>query len=197
MEAHIPTGWGKAMTTPSPDFVSTPHPNTAPHAEPDDREEVYFQGSPLVRAMAGKLCLYCLICLALLALAGLLIDKHLVPWWLDLAIIAIALAMPWIPWFFAKSIRYRISNYRIDFERGLFTKNIDTMELWYVEDMHFHQSLINRLLNVGAITIIAKDHKMPILQIVGIPNPRPLYETLKQRVIAVKRLRGVLKTDYG
>jgi hypothetical protein len=31
----------------------------------------------------------------------------------------------------------------------------------------------------------------------GLPNPRPLFETLKQRVISVKRSRGVLKVDGG
>ncbi len=186
------------MTTPGPDFVSSPAPSDKAHAEPDDREEIYFEGSPPVRARAGKLFLYCLICLALLALAGLLIDKHSAPWWLDLAIIVIALVMPWMPWLLAKSVRYRISNYRIDFERGLLTKNIDTVELWHVEDLHFHQSLINRLLNVGTITIISKDDKMPTLLLVGVPDPRPLYETLKQRVIAVNiAKRGVIKMDPG
>ncbi|MGD0462708.1 MAG: PH domain-containing protein [Tepidisphaeraceae bacterium] len=185
------------MTTPSPDPISLPPAGAGPHAEPDDREEIYFAGSPPVRAMAGKLCLYSLIGLTLLVIAGLLIHKRLGPWWLTLGVIIVALALPWIPWLFAKSIRYRISNYRIDFERGLLTKNIDTVELWHVEDLHFHQSLINRLLNVGTITIISKDDKMPTLVLFGLPNPRPLYEMLKQRVIAVKRQRGVIKMDPG
>jgi len=30
-----------------------------------------------------------------------------------------------------------------------------------------------------------------------VPNPRPLFENLKQRVIAVKRQRGVIKMDTG
>jgi hypothetical protein len=38
---------------------------------------------------------------------------------------------------------------------------------------------------------------MPHLELHGIPNPRPLYEMLKQRVIAVKRQRGVIKMDPG
>ena len=31
----------------------------------------------------------------------------------------------------------------------------------------------------------------------SLPNPRPLFETLKQRIIAVKRQRGVVKMDIG
>jgi membrane protein YdbS with pleckstrin-like domain len=185
------------MSTSGPDFVSSPAAGATPHAEPDDREEIYFDGSPPVRALAGKVFLYGIIGLALLALAALLIDKKVGPWWIAGGVIVIALAVPWTPWFFAKSVRYRISNYRIDFERGLLTKNIDTVELWHVEDLHFHQSLINRLFNVGTITVISTDDKMPTLRLAGLPNPRPLYETLKQRVIAVKRQRGVIKMDPG
>ena len=185
------------MSTPGSDPVSSPPATPGPHAEPDDREEIYFEGSPPVRAMAGKVCLYCFIALALLALAGLLIHKGWGPWWLVAAVIVVALAMPWMPWLFTKSVRYRISNYRIDFERGLLTKNIDTVELWHVEDLHFHQSLINRMLNVGTITVLSKDDKMPTMELLGLPNPRPLYEMLKQRVIAVKRQRGVIKMDPG
>ena len=182
-----------STTNPTP----APTPADGPHAEPDDREEIYFEGSPPVRALAGKLCLYVLIGIALLAIAVWLIHKHIGPWWLSAAFIVAALVMPLVPWVLTKCVRYRISNYRIDFERGLLTKNIDTMELWHVEDLHFHQSLLNQILNVGTITVLSRDETMPHLELHGIPNPRPIYEMLKQRVIAVKRQRGVIKMDPG
>jgi hypothetical protein len=102
-----------------------------------------------------------------------------------------------VPVLMAKSIRYRVSNYRIDYERGFFSRDIDTLELWHVEDLHFHQSLLDRLLGVGLIRVVSRDDTLPELTLRGIPNPRPLYETLKQRVIAVKRSRGVIKVDPG
>ena len=185
------------MTTPGPDFVSTPHPNTAPHAEPDDREEVYFEGSPLVRADTGQTFAVHLNRHRPSRPGGAADLQGIGPWWISAAIIVIALGVPWIPWLSTTSVRYRITNYRIDYERGLLTKNIDTLELWHVEDLHFHQSLFDRLQNIGIITVISKDDKMPTLVIWGLPNPRPLYETLKQRVIAVKRQRGVIKMDPG
>jgi membrane protein YdbS with pleckstrin-like domain len=168
-----------------------------PHAEPDDREEVYFQGSPPLRALAGKVFLFGLLAVALLALAILLIHTHTGPWSLKLGTIVVALLVPLIPWIISKRVRYRISNYRIDYERGLLAKTIDTLELWHVEDLHFHQSILERILGVGSIHVISHDESMPNLCLFGIPNPRPIYETLKQRVIAVKRQRGVIKMDPG
>jgi hypothetical protein len=53
------------------------------------------------------------------------------------------------------------------------------------------------LLNVGSIIVTSRDETLPKLELHGLPNPRPLYETLKQRVIAVKRQQGVLKVDPG
>ncbi len=101
------------------------------------------------------------------------------------------------PLVMTRTIRYRISNYRIDYERGLLSKHIDTLELWHVEDITFNQSLMDRIMKVGTITIISNDDTTPELLLHSVPNPRPLFETLKQRVIAVKRQRGVIKMDLG
>lgn len=174
----------------------------APHREADDREEVYYEGSPMVRGQIGKVILWALI--GLIFLASPLIwmalqkDHHPPsPWWVNVILVVIGLLFLIIPVMIVKSVRYRISNYRIDFERGIFGKKIDTLELWHVEDIHFEQSFLDRILGVGNITVISHDDTTPRLPMIGIPNPRPLFETLKQRVIAVKRQRGVVKMDVG
>jgi uncharacterized membrane protein YdbT with pleckstrin-like domain len=120
-----------------------------------------------------------------------------IPWWLLLAFAVLGLIVIGFPVLMLRSVRYRVSNYRIDFERGLISKNIDTLELWHVEDVKLHQSLLDRILGCGTITVISKDDTTPRLDLCGLPNPRPLFETLKQRIIAVKRQRGVIKMDVG
>src|SRR5690606_28437515 len=111
--------------------------------------------------------------------------------------ILVAIALLILPWAVVKTTRYRISNYRIDFERGLLSKTIDTLELWHVDDIRYRQSLLDRMLRVGTITIISDDSTTPKLELEGLPNPRPLFDQLKTRVIAVKRQRGVIKMDVG
>lgn len=179
-----------------------PHSDaTTPHRETDDREEVYYEGSPMVRGELGKVILWALIGVVLIAVPFVywrLQKQHeWLPWWANLALIVVGLFFLLIPVLIVKSVRYRVSNYRIDFERGIFGKRIDTLELWHVEDIQFAQSFLDRILGVGNITIISHDDTTPKLTMVGIPHPRPLYETLKQRVIAVKRQRGVVKMDVG
>ncbi len=173
----------------------------APHKPADDREEVYFEGSPLIRGDLLKIGAASVI--GLLFIAAPLVyhflhkDGAWWPWPVNLVLILIGLLFILIPYFNLKRIRYRITNYRIDFERGLMSKTIDTLELWHVEDIKFHQSFFDRLFGVGTITIVSHDTTTPQLTIHGLPHPRPLFDSLKQRIIAVKRQRGVIKMDVG
>jgi len=170
----------------------------APHRTPDDVEQVYFEGSPLVRGAVGKGVLWVLLGLIFIgvAIAKVVMDWKMA-WWAVLLMVVLGLISFIVPVVMTKTIRYRVTNYRIDFERGLFSKDIDTLELWHVEDISFHQSLFDRILGVGDVTVISHDETMPRLVLRSLPNPRHLYEQLKQRVIAVKRQRGVIKMDPG
>ena len=119
------------------------------------------------------------------------------PWWLVLIFVVAGIIVIAFPILMLKTVTYRISNYRIDYERGVLSKNIDTLELWHVEDVRLHQSLLDRILGCGTITVVSKDETTPHLDLLGLPNPRPIFENLKQRIIAVKRQRGVIKMDVG
>jgi PH (Pleckstrin Homology) domain-containing protein len=185
------------MTNPPATPPPSP-PGPGPHKQPTDAEIIYYQGSPPWRGLGRKLLLWPLAGVLLIAAPFILLhfDIHLPPtgW---LVSILLGLGLPFMPILYAKTIRYRISNYRIDYERGLISKDIDTLELWHVEDLHFHQSLLDRMMGVGTIHVTSRDEKLPELFLRGLPNPRPIYETLKQRVIAVKRTQGVMKVDPG
>jgi membrane protein YdbS with pleckstrin-like domain len=170
-----------------------------PHKPADDREEVYFQGTPMLRGELGRLFGFGLLGVVLMAVPIFwrAMYKEWWPWWLILGCFILGLAALSIPWLLTRFMHYRVGNYRIDFERGILSKNIDTLELWHVEDIRFHQSLIDRMLGVGTITIVSNDESTPRLELKSLPNSRQLFDQLKQRVIAVKRQRGVIKMDLG
>jgi membrane protein YdbS with pleckstrin-like domain len=174
-------------------------PEELPHKPADDREQIYFEGPPVLRSEIGKLSLAGLIALVLLVIPVLFHRSRpgMLPWWATLALVVIAILVVVVPILIQKTRRYRITNYRIDYERGVLSKNIDTLELWHVEDIQFHQSLLDRILGIGMIRIMSRDETTPELLLAGIPNPRPVFESLKQRIIAVKRQRGVVKMDIG
>ena len=165
-----------------------------------EAEAAYYEGSPLVRGSLGSLFGFGLLGILLIAAPFIyvyVLDKPWPVWWAVAAMILAGLIALLVPIIWARTIRYRISNFRIDYERGILGKSIDTMELWHVDDIKFHQSFIERLLGVGTITIMSDDQTTPSLPLRGLPNPRTIFDALKNRVIAIKRTRGVVKMDTG
>lgn len=159
-----------------------------------DDETVYFQGSPALRGALGSMFLSGLLGLGLIAVAVVLSHGS---FWIPLAGVLIAVLLVAAPVVITRCVHYRITNYRIDFERGVLSKDIDTLELWHVEDIKFHQSLLDRLLRIGTITVVTHDTTTPILPLRDLPGSRAVFEALKQRIIVVKRQRGVIKLDAG
>jgi membrane protein YdbS with pleckstrin-like domain len=182
------------MTQADPEPVA----DDRPHKPADDTEEVYFEGSPMLRAQISRMLAWGFVAAVLIAaIFGIHHVTPSAPWWIALILVALAIVAVLIPIISTKTVSYRITNYRIDIGQGLLSRNIDTMELWHVEDLRLHQSLFDRMLDVGTITIYSHDDTTPQLPLHGLPNPEAIFNTLKQRIIAVKRQRGVVKMDTG
>lgn len=188
---------GIPASAPAP---AAPVADDRPHRPADDKEEVYYEGSPMVRGEFGKMMAWAIVGVVFIAAPFLWhfgAHKAFWPWWVIAILVVLGLLLMGIPLLVVKQLRYRISNYRIDYEKGLLGKDIETLELWHVDDIEFHQSFFDRIMGVGRITVFSNDKTTPRLELKGLPNPRPLFESLKQRVIAVKRQRGVIKMDLG
>lgn len=174
----------------------TPGVPEAPVRPPDDSEVVYFDGRSSLWSEAGTLVMYTVIAVIVL-IGGVSLCAFVGGWaWLLLPpLLLLAAAIAAWPVILNRTRRYRITNYRIDFERGLLTRRIDTLELWHVDDIKFQQTLVERALGIGTLIIQSGDDSTPQLRIPGLSDPRQLFDLLKQRVISVKRQRGVVKLD--
>jgi membrane protein YdbS with pleckstrin-like domain len=104
---------------------------------------------------------------------------------LGLAMLAIAEAK-------RRSTRYRITARTIDIERGLLHRTIDTMQLWRVRDVEFHQTLSQRLFGVGTIRLLAHDGTTPEIVLVGLHDARTVFEELKRAVEAAGKQRNLM-----
>src|SRR4051794_10420868 len=106
---------------------ASPNPPDAPHREAGDTEEVYYEGSPMVRGQLGKIFLWYLIGILLIATPFIWehFKKQWPIWWITTALIVLGLLFFIIPILIVRANRYRVSNYRIDYERGIFGKKID------------------------------------------------------------------------
>ena len=184
------------MTQPA---APVPTPDNRPHKMAGDTEEVYFEGSPLLRAEMGHLILWSLAGLLLLAvpISNWAHFHYEWPWWLSLGFIVVAIVLFCMPPMLRKTLRYRITNYRIDVTTGVLSRNVNTLELWHVEEPRLHQSFMNLIVGVGSIELTSHDPNLPKMTLYGLPRPQELFRLIEQRVIAVKRQPGVLKVDAG
>jgi membrane protein YdbS with pleckstrin-like domain len=78
-----------------------------------------------------------------------------------------------------KSHRYRITNQRMVIESGVISRQIDEIDMRTVEDLDFRQSLLERLLGIGDITVISSDRTNARTRLVGLGRPRELRELLR------------------
>ena len=90
------------------------------------------------------------------------------------------------------SVRYRITDARIEVERGLLSKKIDNLELFRVKDLRFRQGLLQRMMGLGSIELDSSDvSDAGVESLEGLPGARALFDELRDAVDAARRARGV------
>jgi uncharacterized membrane protein YdbT with pleckstrin-like domain len=90
-----------------------------------------------------------------------------------------------------KSLRYKITDRTIDYETGLLSRRIETLQLWRVQDIDFRQSFLQRLLDVAEIHVYTKDATDPELILRGLPASRDVFEALKNAAELARQHRVV------
>lgn len=78
--------------------------------------------------------------------------------------------------------KYKVSLRRVEYEKGIISKNVDSLELWRVLDVRYTQTLFDRMTGNGRITLVSTDKSDPELVLFGLPNHRQLFEQLRDAV---------------
>ena len=94
-----------------------------------------------------------------------------------------------------KGLRYKITNRVIEREQGVFTKRTDSLDLGRVKDIELVRSFSARILGIGTLEVYSSDRTDPELRLEALPRPQPIYEQLRDAVIAISQRRGVMPMD--
>lgn len=92
------------------------------------------------------------------------------------------------------TLRYRLTNHRLFTERGLLSRRHDELELIRVDDITVRQNLLQRLFDVGTVTVLSTDTTNPELCIEGILHPLELKERIRAQVRARRARTTFLET---
>lgn len=107
----------------------------------------------------------------------------------------IALVQIAIAYVHLRTQEYVISTQRVRVISGIFSKDIQEIELFRVKDTMARQSFFQRLFGLGTITIISGDANHPHMVLSGIPDAIELRERLRQEVMALRQRFGVREVD--
>lgn len=94
----------------------------------------------------------------------------------------------------ALSTRYRLTTHRLFKDTGFLSRELNEIELVRVDDVAVRQNIIQRIFNVGVITVIAPhDQTEPRLELIGIENPIEVKEMIRNNVR--RRRQGSLNVE--
>lgn len=178
---------------PNGPVVAAPQPQAQATAA-TGAEQTLWHGSPSWLLLLGKIIWLALVAIALpTALhywnTRFLPDPDVVRW----AWIVIALVIVWrligvaIAYARIRSTLYTVTNQRVIIETGLAEKKVEDIDLRYIDETHFRQRLVERILGIGNVTIVSSDKVAPQYILRGIPDPRALRELIRARAYEVSQ----------
>ena len=115
--------------------------------------------------------------------------------WIFAGAVALPVLLIFWQWMVEKlSTRYRLTTHRLFKETGILSRNLNEIELVRVDDVAVRQNVIQRIFNVGVVTVIAPhDQTEPRLELVGIENPIEVKEMIRTHVR--RRRQGSLNVE--
>jgi len=87
---------------------------------------------------------------------------------------------------------YTLTNERIKIVHGLIGKDVENFELIRVQDIDLKQTVGERMMGLGDITITGADASAPMVILRNIPQPNDVYETLRKAWLAARKKYGLI-----
>ena len=91
--------------------------------------------------------------------------------------------------------RYRLSEDRLFFEKGLLNLKADEVLLYRVQDLELSISLGQRIFGVGTVCVHSSDKSIPHLDLKNVKRPREVKELIHRSVEAAKDKRRMRATE--
>jgi membrane protein YdbS with pleckstrin-like domain len=117
------------------------------------------------------------------------------PFWIGVLIIVAGVAYWLFKWLNWKNTVYHVTNDRIEYEHGIFSKSVQNLDMWRVRDIRLDQSFIQGIFRLGRVHVELSDPDMPAIEIGPIERARDLYNKIKKAELDADRRRGVVHVE--
>lgn len=171
---------------------------------PAAKEETLWSGTPSPILLLGKIAMLVVILVAIPLLAGFFaattadLEKAAsvrTAGWVITAILALAqFVNVLVSWMKLRSTLYIVSNQRVMIEQGILSKTVNEIDLRYVDDSQFFQSLGDRILGIGNVTLHSSDANTPHYVLRSIRDPRGVRELVRAHAYQISQ-RQIITRD--
>jgi len=98
-------------------------------------------------------------------------------------------------WLKISTTRYELTSERILLTTGVFSKQLDELELYRVRDIRIVQSFWLRLVGAGDVVLTTSDQTTPTFTFRAVKQPRNLSDAVRTHVEACRQAKGVREFD--
>jgi len=149
---------------------------------PAGRDELFFNGIAKHSVSLRGYLFWILICIAGGVLGWLLMKIDALAQWPLWLLSLGGLPMLLVTYLRHITTKFKITGRRIEVEKGILSKRVDSLELWRVLDVRYEQSLLDRIFGNGKVTLYGTDQTDPMIALHGLPKHRELFESLRDAV---------------
>jgi hypothetical protein len=93
------------------------------------------------------------------------------------------------------AIRWIVTSQRLRVVRGILSRSTDEVELTRVRDVSVEQSLAQRALGIGTVTVVGTDATTPMVVLHDIEEPEGVKEVIRQAVQEQRRRYRVRQVE--
>ena len=94
-----------------------------------------------------------------------------------------------------KSMRYEVTPDRIEWCRGLLTRQVDNIDMYRVIDLKLRRTFLDCLVGVGTVTITTKDESDPVFDFYKVHHCRYLYNLIKKAGLKADQKHNVIHVE--
>jgi len=92
---------------------------------------------------------------------------------------------------------YTLTDQRIIIQTGIFSRSIESIELYRIKDIKMNASFTQRLVGIGNIMMVSSDKSTPSISLSGFYNPNIKFNQLRASVETCRLKKGVKEFDQN
>jgi len=94
-----------------------------------------------------------------------------------------------------KRTYYEVTADRVEWSRGLFSREVDNIDMFRIVDLSLHRSVLDCIFGIGTVVLSTKDASDPYFEFVKVRGCRDLYNGVKKASLEADKQAGMLHVE--